>query len=125
MGSKGIFEDNRLQKGMPEYDHYAKTFLVFGIILLCLLLVFWLSGYLIELSVRFNNEDIGNLVFFITFLLVPITVVVLAILGVIFGKKGLKSRKVGMSVAGLMMSSIVLLLSLIVVIYFVAGGEFM
>ena len=126
MGLRGIFEVNKLQKGMPEYDRYAKKSMVFGAIILCLiLLVFWLSGYLIEYSVRSNNGIMGDIIFFVTFIVAPITLVVLAIIGVIFGIKGLKSRKVSMSVAGFIVSSIVLILSLTIAIYFIAGGEFM
>ena len=126
MGLRGIFEVNKLQKGMPEYDRYAKKSMVFGVIILCLiLLIFWLSGYLIEYSVHSNNEIMGDTVFFVTFIVAPITLVVLAIIGVIFGIKGLKSRKVSMSVAGFIVSSIVLILSLTIAIYFIAGGEFM
>jgi hypothetical protein len=120
-----IFEVNKLQKGMQEYDHYAKKSLVFGIIVVCLILLYWPIGYFTELSVRLNNDIIGNLVFLLTFLFIPIAIAVLVILSVIFGIKGLKSKKFGMSIAGLAISGTVLLLLLIAVVYLAAGGEFM
>jgi hypothetical protein len=123
--SKGIFERNRPQKRTPDYDRYAKKSLVFGIIVVCLIILYWPIGYLTESSVRLNNDIIGNIMFIFAFLLIPLATAVLVILGVIFGIKGLKSKKVGTSVAGLAISGTVLLLLLIVVIYLAAGGEFM
>jgi hypothetical protein len=125
MDSKGIFEKNRPQKRTPDYDRYAKKSLAFGIIVVCLIILYWPIGYLTESSVRLNNDIIGNLAFFMTFLFIPIATAVLVILGVIFGLKGLKLKKTGVSIAGLAISGTVLLLLLIVVIYLAAGGEFM
>lgn len=118
------------QKRMPEYNRYAKKSLVLGSIILCLFVVFWVSWYLIRLSFRLDIEFLSSFVFFIVFVFLPaIAMLVLAILGVIFGKKGLKSEKVGMSLFGFVVSGTFLLLVLIGVIwsiiYFATGGEIM
>ncbi len=130
MYSTGMTEKNKSEKRLSEYNHYAKKSLVFGIIVLSLVLLFWFSGYLVELLVRSNfNKEIVNFIFLITFLLLLIAVVVLAILGIIFGKKGLKSNKAGMSIAGLVLSIIGLSIPslgiIILLIYILAGGEIM
>lgn len=127
MGSNGIMENNGPQKRTSKYDDYAKKSLVFGIIALGSPLLVWLSWYLVDLSggIENINNVLSEVIFFGSLLVVPIVDVVLAILGVIFGIKGIKTRKIGMCVAGLIMSGIVLLAALVVVIYFAAGGEFM
>jgi len=122
MDSKEIMEDNKIQKGMPEYDHYAKKSLLFAIIVLCLPFIL---GLLAELAARNNNRIIEDILFLVSFILIPLVVVVLAILGVVFGKKGLKSRKAVISIVGLALSGIELLLVLILVVYLLAGGQFM
>ncbi len=123
-------ENNKSQKKSSEYDHYGKKSLVFGTIALCILLIFWFSGYFIELLVHSNfNKEIGNCILLITFLVFLIAVVVLAILGIISGKKGLKSNKAGLSITGLVLSIIGLLIPLlgtiILLIYLLAGGDIM
>jgi cation transport ATPase len=109
------------QKRMPEYNHYAKKSLVLAIIILCLLFVFWLLLY----SPAFSGHTLGDI--FIIFLFTIIVIVVMAILGVRFGKRGLKSEKVGMSIFGLVISGIVLLslIGIVIcsIIYFATGGE--
>jgi hypothetical protein len=78
-----------------------------------------LVSYLFSLLLPF---DFGQI-----FVFPGIAIVVMAIFGVIYGKKGLKSENVGMSKFGLVISGIVLL-SLIgfvigTIIYLVTGGE--
>jgi hypothetical protein len=112
------------QKGIPEYDHCAKKSLVFGIIVIFSIPVFWL---LIGLFTSFGT-DIGivnDLIFYTMFLAFPIVVAVLAILGIIFGIKGLKSTRTGMSITGLIISSIILLLLLVIVFVIAGSGNIM
>ena len=93
------------QKKMPEYNHYAKKSLIFAIISICLLAVFFLFCFS---PLNYDPSlSLGFLLFFLFF--IPATIVVMAISGAIFSKRGLKSEKVGMSIFGLVISGTVLL----------------
>jgi hypothetical protein len=123
MYSTGITENNKSPKKLSEYNHYANKSLVFSIIGLLLPIVFWIV--VLNTLQFFMRYPLLNL----TFIVVGIVCLTLLILGIIFGKKGLKSNKHGTSVAGLVLSimglSIPFLGILILLIYFLAGGEIM
>ena len=114
MTSTGVNENSNAQKRLSEYNHYAKKSLVLGILGFVSLFVFttltliFASGYIFSLGC--------------------ITSLTLLILGVVFGKKGLKSNKVGMSKVGLIVSivglSLPLLVIIIIILYVLTGGEF-
>jgi len=103
------------KKTIPEYNRHANISMVLGIIILCLPL----TSFLLSLLLPFGFGQI--------FIFPGIAIVVMAIFGVIFGKKGLKSEKVGTARFGLVISGIVLLsvVGFVIgtIIYLATGGE--
>jgi hypothetical protein len=127
MDSKGVFEDNKLQKRIPEYDHYAKKSLTLGIIGLVLPFLF-----LLELRIWSRLSSMGSIsnnILVYSFFVFVIVYLTFSISGIVFGKKGLKSNKLRLSKAGLAVSiiglSIPVLVIIIIIVYVLAGGEFM
>ena len=123
MCSTLMTENNTSQKRLLKYDHYARKSLVFSIIGLLLPIIFWLVFLsTLKFFIRYPRLDL-------VFIVVGIAYLTLLILSVIFGKKGLKSNKAGMSIAGLAVSifglSIPLLGIIILLIYILLGGEIM
>ena len=90
----GIVKDNEPQMRLAEYDHYAKKSLIFGIIGLALPFAFLLA---LTFWSRLNHSstNITNNMLDYVFWAVVIAYLTCSILGIVFGKKGLKSNKLG------------------------------
>ena len=119
-----VTDNNKTQNRLSACNHYAYKSLILGIIGLILPLALLLSLGLLCTSDFFSVEMLNYII-----LGVIIAYLAISILGIIFGKKGLRSDKPGISKAGLIVSSIGLgiptIVTIIAIIYVLLGGEFM